>query len=156
YAEWSRPDLGAAVNNVVGYYNLDTNRIPMYDLTGMQAVRKEGTARGSLHDITELLSTPEAEPLVATIVHEAHHQISLHGGRQARLVDNPLWMSEGLAMYFEPPGLSSSRSRSGIGVTHSGWDRFLSNPDADRVPPLSKIVADADMFRNPETAVDCY
>ncbi len=33
-----------------------------------RAVRREGSSRGSLHDITNLLSQPEAEPLVATIV----------------------------------------------------------------------------------------
>ena len=128
----------------------------MYDLTGMQAVRREGYGRGSLHDITELLSTPEAEPLVATIVHEATHQISFNCGLQTRLVDNPLWMSEGLAVYFETPDLSSSRSWSGIGVNYARWDRFLDNLDADRVPPLRRLVADDELFRNPETAVDSY
>jgi hypothetical protein len=156
YAEWARPELGPAVNNVIGYYNLDTNRITMYDLTGMQAEKREGAARGSLHDISELLSTPEAEPLVATIVHEATHQISFNCGLQVRLVDNPLWMSEGLAMYFETPDLSSSRSWSGIGVNYSRWDLFLDNLDANRVQPLARLVGDDELFRQPDTAVDCY
>ena len=129
YAEWAKRELGPAVNNVIGYYNLDTNRITMYDLTGMQAERRDAAARGSMHDISELLSTPEAEPLVATIVHEATHQISFNCGLQARLVDNPLWMSEGLAMYFETPDLNSSRSWSGIGVNYSRWDLFVENLD---------------------------
>ncbi len=156
YAEFARPELGAAVNNIIGYYNLDTNRTVMYDLTGMQAVRREGYGRGSLHDITELLSFPEAEPLVATIVHEATHQISFNCGLQTRLVDNPLWMSEGLAVYFETPDLSSSRSWSGIGVNYARWDLFVENLDADRVPPMRRLVADDELFRNPETAVDSY
>jgi len=157
YAEWSRADLGPAVNNVIGYYNLDSNRITMYDLTGMQTLaRDEGYHRGSMRDISDLLSTPAAEPLVATIVHEATHQISFNCGLQTRLVDNPLWMSEGLAVYFETPDLNSSRSWSGIGVNYARWDRFLENLDEDRVPPLSRLVADDELFRHPETAVDSY
>ncbi|HYO25060.1 MAG TPA: DUF1570 domain-containing protein [Lacipirellulaceae bacterium] len=156
YAEFAKAELGAAVNNVIGYYNLESNRITMYDLTGMQAERRDEYGRGSMHDISELLSTDEAEPLVATIVHEATHQISFNCGVQTRLVDNPLWMSEGLAVYFETPDLSSSRSWSGIGVNYSRWDRFLDNLDADRVPPLSRLVADDELFRDPETAVDSY
>ena len=156
YAEYSRGELGAAVNNVIGYYNIDSNRTVMFDLTGMQAARRETSNRGSLHDISELLSAPEAEPLVATIVHEATHQISFNCGLQARLVDNPLWMSEGLAVYFETPNLDSSRSWSGIGGNYSRWDRFLNNLAAGRVPPLERLVANDDLFRDPATAVDSY
>ncbi len=156
YARYARADLGAAVNSVIGYYNLDTNRIMMYDLTGMQALRTEGYERGSLHDISAMLSQPEAEPLVATIVHEATHQIAFNCGLQKRLVDNPLWMSEGLAVYFETPDLSSSRSWSGIGVNYARWDRFVENVAADRVAPLAQLIGDDELFRGPETAVDAY
>jgi hypothetical protein len=155
YAEYARPELGAAVANVIGYYNLDANRIIMYDLTGMQSLQREG-ARGSTRDIDDTLSTPAAEPLVATIVHEATHQISFNCGLQTRLVDNPLWMSEGLAVYFETPDLSSSRSWSGIGVNYSRWDLFLENLDAGRVSSLEELVADDTLFQYPDTAVDSY
>ena len=156
YAEWSRADLGPAVNNVIGYYNLDSNRITMYDLTGMQAEMAAGGARATMRDISDLLSTPEAEPLVATIVHEATHQISFNCGLQTRLVDNPLWMSEGMAVVFETPDLGSSRSWSGVKVNYARLDRFVDNLDADRVPPLSALVADDELFRHRETAVDSY
>jgi hypothetical protein len=156
YAAYARPELGAAVANVIGYYNLDSNRTVMYDLTGMQTVRREGYGRGSLHDITELLSTPEAEPLVATIVHEATHQISFNCGLQTRLADNPLWMSEGLAVYFETPDLSSSRSWSGIGVNYARWDLFCENLDLGRTATLAELIRDDLLFRHPETAVDAY
>lgn len=157
YAEYSRAELGAAVGNVIGYYSPHTNRTVMYDLTGMQAVRREGSSRGSLHDITDLLSQPEAEPLVATIVHEATHQISFNCGLQTRLVANPLWLSEGLATFFETPDLASSRSWSGIGnVNYSRFDRYLDNHDAGRVTSLTRMIGDDQIFRDPETAVDSY
>ena len=157
YAEYSRAELGAAVSNVIGYYSPQTNRTVMYDLTGMQAVRREGSSRGSRHDITDLLSQPEAEPLVATIVHEATHQIAFNCGLQTRLVANPLWLSEGLATFFETPDLASSRSWSGIGnVNYSRFDRYLDNHDAGRVTPLARMIGDDQIFRDPETAVDSY
>jgi hypothetical protein len=156
YAEYARPELGPAVSNVIGYYNVDSNRTVMYDLTGMQAVRRDGYGRATRHDITELLSFPAAEPLVATIVHEATHQISFNCGLQTRLSDNPLWMSEGLAVYFETPNLSSSRSWSGVAINYARWDLFVENLDAGRVPPLGRLIANDDLFRDPETAVDSY
>ncbi|HEX6961931.1 MAG TPA: DUF1570 domain-containing protein [Lacipirellula sp.] len=157
YARYSRDELGAALGNVIGYYSPNTNTTVMYDLTGMQAVRRAGGGRGSLHDITELLSRPQAEPLVATIVHEATHQISFNCGLQARMVSNPLWLSEGLAAYFETPDLTSSRSWSGIGnVNYARFDRFVANYEAGRVAPLVRMLGDDDLFRQPETAVDSY
>jgi len=153
YAAYARKELGPAVGNVIGYYSLQSNRIMMYDLTGMQ----HGGGRGSLHDITALLSQPAAEPLVATIVHEATHQIAFNCGLQTRMVSNPLWLSEGLAMYCETPDLYSSRSWSGIGkVNYSRFERFVNNYDAGRVAPLARLVAEDELFRHPETAVDLY
>lgn len=157
YSRYARPELGAAVANVVGYYSIKSNRIVMYDLTGMQSLRQQDSRRGSLHDISELLSHPVAEPLVATIVHEATHQISFNCGLQTRLAENPLWLSEGLAVFFETPDLSSSRSWSGIGnVNYARWDRFRDNEAAGRVAPLERMIGDDKLFSNPETAVDGY
>jgi hypothetical protein len=155
YVAYSRRELGPAVGNVIGYYSLQSNRIMMYDLTGMQALA--GGGRGSRQDIAETLSQPAAEPLVATIVHEATHQISFNCGLQTRLAANPLWMSEGLAMFFETPDLSSSRSWSGIGkVNYSRLDRFSDNLASRRVSPLKQLVSDDELFRKPDTAVDSY
>jgi hypothetical protein len=157
YAQYSRDELGGAVGSVIGYYSPNTNKTVMYDLTGMQAVRREGGSRGSLHDISELLSQPEAEPLVATIVHEATHQISFNCGLQTRLVANPLWLTEGLACFFETPDLSSSRSWSGIGnVNYTRFERYVDNYEAGRVPPLARMISDDETFRAPDTAVDMY
>lgn len=157
YARHAKRELGDAVGNVIGYYSFASNRIVMYDLTGMQALKRAGGRRGSLRDISELLSVPAAEPLVATIVHEATHQISFNCGLQTREVDNPLWLSEGLAEFFETPDLSSSRSWSGVGkVNYSRWDRFRENYNSGRVFSLEQMIADDELFRDPKTAVDGY
>lgn len=157
YAEYSKKDLGASVSNIIGYYNLETNRIMMYDLTGMQALRQSAGIRGSRHDISQLLSQPEAEPLVATIVHEATHQIAFNCGLQTRMVANPFWLTEGMATFFETPDLGRSSSWSGIGnVNYSRFDLFQENYDAGKVLPLERMLTDDKLFQTPATAVDCY
>ena len=157
YVRHARPELGPGAGSAIGYYSQQTNRIVMYDLTGMQALRREDSRRGTKHDITALLSQPEAEPLVATIVHEATHQIAFNCGLQTRFVDNPAWLGEGLAMYFETPDLSSSRSWSGIGnVNYARWDLFRDNYTRGKVGTLKSLVVDDSRIRNPRTAVDVY
>lgn len=157
YADYAKKDLGASVSNIIGYYNLETNRIMMYDLTGMQAFRQNAGARGSLHDISQLLSQPQAEPLVATIVHEATHQIAFNCGLQTRMVANPYWLTEGMATFFETPDLGSRSSWSGIGnVNYSRFDLFRDNYAAGKTVPLERMLSDDKLFTTPETAVDSY
>ncbi len=157
YLRYAKKELGPGGTNAIGYYSFQTNRIAMYDLTGMQELRRQNTKRGRLSDITALLNQPSAEPLVATIVHEATHQISFNCGMQTRYADNPVWLSEGLAVFFETPDLSSSRSWSGIGkVNYSRWDLFRKNFSNGKVPLLKDLIATDDRIRNPGTAVDAY
>lgn len=157
YLRYAKRELGPNGGNAIGYYSLFTNRIAMYDLTGSQELRRQYSNRGSLHDITVLLSEPAAEPLVATIVHEATHQIAFNCGLQVRLVDNPAWLTEGLAMYFETPDLSSNRSWSGIGnVNYSRWDLFRRNVNAGKERGIESLIATDKRIKEPRTAVDAY
>lgn len=157
YLHYAKRELGPGGTNAIGYYSFQTNRIAMYDLTGMQELRKQNTKRGRLSDITALLTQRAAEPLVATIVHEATHQISFNCGLQTRYADNPVWLSEGLAVFFETPDLSSNRSWSGIGkVNYSRWNLFRKNFSNGKVPLLKDLIATDDRIRNPATAVDAY
>ena len=48
--------------------------------------------------------------VTVTVIHEATHQIAFNCGLHTRYADNPLWLTEGMALYFETPDL---RSRSG-------------------------------------------
>ncbi|MCG8450241.1 MAG: DUF1570 domain-containing protein [Pirellulales bacterium] len=157
YLRHAKTELGGAASNAIGYYSLQTNRIVMYDLTGMQALRRENNRRGTLHDITALLSQPEAEPLVATIVHEATHQIAFNCGLQRRYVDNPVWLGEGLAMFFETPDLASNRSWRGTGkVNYHRWNLFRDNYAAGKVGSLKSLIVDDSRIRNPRTTLNVY
>ncbi|NOZ41256.1 MAG: DUF1570 domain-containing protein [Planctomycetes bacterium] len=157
YLKHAEAELGASAGNAIGYYSFQTNRIVMYDLTGSQAFRREYSRRGSKKDITALLQTREAEPLVATIIHEATHQIAFNSGLQKRYADNPVWLSEGMAVYFETPNLSSRRLWSGTDkVNYSRWDRFRKNVRNDKAANLKTLIADDSRLRHPRTAVDGY
>lgn len=157
YARYARKELGPAVNSVIGYYSITSNRVLMYDLTGEQAASRRQGNRGSIHDITATLSTPAAAPLVATIIHEATHQIAYNCGLQTRLADNPRWLSEGLALYFETPDLSNSRGWGGLGkVNRPRWNQFRLDYRQGRTITLEKLLTDDKLLADPQTAQSAY
>jgi hypothetical protein len=157
YRQYARVELGDAADTIVGYYSLRTNRILMYDLTGAEALRGRGARRGSVAEINHMLNHPQAEPLVATVIHEATHQIAFNCGLMTRYADVPLWVSEGLAIYFETPDLESSDGWRGIGeVNRSRLARFQRNLPARSAGSLASILADDERMRNLSTSADAY
>ena len=124
YERYATRELGQPPGNTVAYYNLMTNRVAMFDLTAEQLVAGEVDDR----KIDEILADPRAIPMVATIIHEATHQLIFNRGMQQRLADTPLWLNEGLALYFEAPDLRSKRGwRTPGRINHPRLDLFLSN-----------------------------
>lgn len=156
YQAASSGDLGSSSATVIGYYNQLTNRVRMYDLTGSEQLRGSDR-RGSRKEINQMLSQPAAVPLVSTIVHEATHQIAFNCGLQQRLSDLPLWLCEGMAVYFEAPDLTSTRGWQGIGrVNYPRLEVFHQNLRRWRKGDLAKLVADDSLLRNPRTAGASY
>ena len=153
YEAFAARDLGAAADRVVGYYNLMTNRVTTFDLTGSAGLPRpagQAAARAGL----EILGSPEASGMVATLVHEATHQMAFNGGLHQRLAPVPLWLSEGVATYFETPDLASDRGWKGIGnVNTARLERFLAN---QRAGTLEQIVLGDEPFRRPDEALDAY
>jgi hypothetical protein len=161
YDQASRDDLPGGAGSIIGFYSLRSNRINMFDLTGTEAVRESAAGaanrRGSIREINQMLSQPAAVPLVATIVHEATHQIAFNCGMQTRYADIPLWLCEGMAVYFEAPDLASSRGWQGIGrVNWPRLERFQQNLPSWREGTLEEMLRDSRRFREPRTAVDAY
>lgn len=153
----SRDDLPGGTGNIVGFYSLRSNRINMFDLTGVEALRGGGNRRGSMREINQLLSQPAAVPLVSTIVHEATHQIAFNCGLQQRFADIPLWQCEGMAVYFEAPDLASTRGWRGMGrVNYPRLRKFQQNLPHWNDETLKNMLSSDDRFRDPQTAVDAY
>ncbi|MEQ8849516.1 DUF1570 domain-containing protein [Botrimarina sp.] len=143
----------------VGYYNLKNNRVRMFDLTGSDELRAAGVAvrRGSRREITRMLATPAAEPLVSTIIHEATHQVCFNTGLMPRLADLPLWYVEGMAVYFEAPGSGGARGWSGIGrVNRRRLVTFLRHLGEWNEGSLASLIASDDRLRDPRTAGVAY
>ncbi len=157
YARFALPELGEAVGSVVAYYSLRTNRITMYDLSGIEASGGPNSRMNTAVQINRILSQPSAAPMVATIVHEATHQIAFNCGLHQRYSDCPTWFSEGIAMYFETPDLSSSRGWRSIEQINKlrlrQFREYLSRRPPDS---LQKLVTDDDRLRDTSTAVDAY
>ncbi len=143
YAAHARGEVGKTADSIIGYYSLQSNRMTMYDLTGVEALQAGGQRRGNAAQITALLSQPQAEPLVATIIHEATHQIAFNSGLQTRFADIPLWVSEGIAVYFETPDLTNSKGWKEIGaVNRPRLDRFRDYLTRRPADSLSTLISD--------------
>ncbi len=157
YADYAKSELGDAADAIVGYYSLRTNRIVMYDLTGVESLRVAGDRRSNAAQINQMLARPEATQSVATIIHEATHQVAFNSGLQTRFSDIPLWVSEGLAVFFETPDLQSARGWRTIGALSPGRLAQFRQYLRSRPPnSLKSLIADDKRIRDTRTALDAY
>lgn len=156
YLKYSSAVLGSAGESIIGYFNLTTNQMVMYDLTGTESLGHRGRI-GSSAQINQILSRPEALQTVATIVHEATHQIAFNCGLHTRLSDCPVWFSEGIAEYFETPDLASAKGWRGIGNVNRSrleqFQRYLRSRPADS---LESLLAQDKRFRDTSQSPDAY
>jgi hypothetical protein len=148
YEQYARNELGASTATIMGYYSLPTNMVTMYDLTGQE----ESQAR-----ISRILSQPNAERNVATIVHEATHQLAFNSGLQQRFTDTPFWVSEGLAVFFETPDLDNSKGWRKVGAVNRynllNFKKYLRTREPGA---LAKLLSDDKRFRDPASMADAY
>ncbi len=156
YAEFARPEVGESARSMIGYYSIRSNRMVMYDLTGVEELKVAGDRRSAAR-INQILSQPGAERTVATIVHEATHQLAFNSGLQIRYADLPIWVSEGIAIYFETPDLGSSKGWRNIGgvnrVNLANFRKFL---PARPAGALEALLSGDKQFRDPATAASAY
>jgi hypothetical protein len=156
YLDFTRPELGEAGEAIFGYYALLSNRMTMYDLTGVESQGRGGRIKTAAQ-INQVLARPEASRTVATIVHEATHQIAFNCGLHTRLSDCPRWFSEGIAEYFETPDLRSAKGWSGIGAVNAtrldGFQRYAAARPANS---LERLLRDDARFSDAKHSLDAY
>jgi hypothetical protein len=154
FATYARSE-GVDASSMIGYYNLRSNRMTMYDLTGVEAAGLP--ERSAAARINQILSRPGAERTVATIVHEATHQLAFNSGLQVRFADVPFWVSEGIAIYFETPNLESTKGWRNIGAVNRvnlvGFRKSLGRRTAGS---LEMLLSDDKRFRDSATNADAY
>jgi hypothetical protein len=103
-----RPDAAESP----GYFSEPTNRIILFDLTA----GPRSSAPKSVAELKRRLAVSAFN--VATTIHEATHQLAFNCGLHTRYADNPRWLTEGLAMFFEVPDLESRVGWNSIGRVH--------------------------------------
>lgn len=136
--------LGHDLAGAVGFYDVKTNRIAFYDLTA-----------GGGGDINRQLQATAHQ--VATIVHEATHQIAFNSGLHTRLADNPLWLTEGMAMYFETPDLKNEKGWKTVGVVNDLRLPVLKQALASQeAGSLEKLIVTDELFTNADTQPTAY
>lgn len=156
YARHALKELGSDPGGMIAYYHMETNRVTMYDITGADAINKQNGQRTAAQ-INTILSQPNTAAMVATVVHEATHQLAFNGGLQTRYADWPFWVSEGLAMYFETPSLGSSRGWTGLGKVNRVRLVQMRKYIATRGDnSLLTLISDDKRFRDPEVMLDTY
>ncbi len=125
-------EIGDTAKSVIGYYSLASNRMTTFRV-------------------------PDWERNIATIIHEATHQLAYNCGLQKRFADNPIWVSEGLAMFFEAPDRRNRSGWRGIGNVNQKnlqrWRTYLPKRPAES---LSTLISDDSRFRSSATAADAY
>ncbi len=151
FAAYATADAGPETATAKGYYSLKTNRVVLYDLSGNKSNRG---ARNAAEINRRMAQTPFN---TATVVHEATHQIAFNRGLHTRYADNPLWFTEGMAMFFETPDL---RSRSGwrtIGKINPFRRNQLAKSKRLHTPGALRSLIESDaQLLDPETAEDAY
>jgi Protein of unknown function (DUF1570) len=154
---YATKELGAPPGEMLAYYNVETNRVAMWDLTGREDLAGKFGVPKSEQSISLMLQDPAAAPMVATIIHEATHQISFNCGMQNRYGDWPFWLSEGLAMYFESPDLSRKSGWAGIGQVNPIRLGDAQNLVLNRNErSLSEFLSDDTRFRDPKLMPEAY
>jgi hypothetical protein len=124
-------------SGVLGYYNIASNRINLYDM-------------GVKYDSENWRQN------AGVLIHEATHQTAFNTGVHSRYCPPPLWLAEGLAMLFEAPGVYDSHSFTRL-VDRVNRDRlraFRQGPALHHRPEvLASLVASDDLFHaNPMAA----
>lgn len=156
FADYAQKDGAAVVAGSCGYYSARTNRIVLFDLTSEGGNGRPLGESASREEITRRLAGAQAN--IATVVHEAVHQLAFNTGLQTRYADNPMWVTEGLAMFFETPDLRSANGWKSIGKVN-GWRlaKFREFQSGGRAADsLTTLLQNEDRFRDPEQALDAY
>jgi hypothetical protein len=143
--------------NVIGYYSFLTNRMVLYDMQAHAAHhglgnvgRKVPPAQRGIHSL--------AAANIATVVHEATHQLAYNCGFHQRFSDNPLWVAEGMAMFVEAPD-AAALNWTRIGeINKPRLDLFRKRHFGSNAVPveIGPLIKSDDLLRGKDTALEAY
>jgi len=152
YQGFAEAEAGPEVAEAPAWYSITRNQIVIYDLTGGPTTSQRQTSA----DIVRRLG--ETPFNIATVVHEATHQLAYNCGLHVRQADTPLWFAEGLAMFFEPLDLKSRTGWQGIGKPNpfrtGRFREYITKRRSER--SLDTLILNDDRFLEPDSTGDAY
>ncbi|MBI3463337.1 MAG: DUF1570 domain-containing protein, partial [Planctomycetes bacterium] len=143
--------------NVIGYYSFLSNRMVLFDMQaggpraglGNVGARRPGAGPRDIEGFEEVN--------IATVIHEATHQLAYNCGFHRRFSDNPLWLAEGMAMFFEAPNRRAGEWKAIGEVNRPRLDLFRQEfLMGGRPTEIQKLLRDDELLRDKRTALVAY
>lgn len=145
YQRFARSYDGVTAEWISGYYSPANDRIVFYNIETNPAYIDivQASTAGDALPFAGRIADDYAKAATATTVHEAVHQLAFHTRIQSPHIQNPLWISEGLATAFE-----TDRTNHAFGPDHDYGprrERFESLLEDDVLMPLRELVTLTEM-----------
>lgn len=153
YVAFATRDASATVAQTRAYYSMRTNRMVLHDPLAESIAPQEEL--GPREVDRRMAALPHS---IATLLHEATHQLAYNCGLHRRYADNPMWLTEGLAMCVEPSD-----------VSRYSVELRLTRPNAERLVDfktyvrqrrqdgtLANLLGSEETFRDANTQIDAY
>lgn len=153
YADFATRDASAEVAQTRAYYSMRTNRMVLHDPLSAAVASPEDLTPREID--RRMAALPQS---IGTLLHEATHQLAYNCGLHRRYADNPMWLTEGLAMCAE----SSEASRTSVDVrlTRPNNERLIDFKNYLRggraAGSLATLLESEDGFRDAESQSDAY
>ncbi len=164
YTDYVTQDAGPQLMDNPGYYSMRTNRIVLL---------ADGAGASSATQARSRTSSDDT--FVRTLVHEGIHQLAYNCGLHTRFADNPVWLTEGMAMVYEAlaPDLGRTLDEAGADTIEPPPGLALLCPVVLKAHPqrlqtfraslprrpagaLASLVENDERFRSAETAGLAY
>lgn len=147
FAEQQHPEID--FSDTPGYYSVTHNQI-------LFSADMDNRKARTNSEISRRLK--QAPRIVETMVHETVHLLQYNSGLMNRFADNPTWLAEGMAVYFEPANLRSSLLWNRAGDTNQLHLEGLKAAATDTGfnLPLTELLTDDQTFSKPETVRSAY
>jgi len=102
YQKFAKDHDGVTAGWISGYYSPKHDRVVFYNIESDSAhARAPAPVLGFGHMARGRITDERVRASIATSIHETVHQLAFHTRIQSAQIQNPLWISEGLATAFE-------------------------------------------------------
>lgn len=158
YREHVSKFIGRTADATLGVYIPSVNRIYLYNAFGGDDGRQIELASKVNSQFARQMSGHMMEQNISTLIHEAIHQVAYNSGfHDRKLVELPLWLVEGMAMYFETTDVNAKHGWKGGKTVNPGRaELFRRSCRNFKKGFLEDLLVRDDLLRDPATAAEGY